>query len=151
MLRHRQRGWEKQRVTQRWSISNKWRGQQDEKRVKDTGRKKQDTEGQWRECENWRDKKKNDLHILAGCIGHLGWEDVTEDRCEVIKALRWPHEERQPCFLLSYFFSTQETPSHPSSGLNHMRPHWNSWPHCQRSAAGLGSVEGYSQETDAGN
>ena len=99
---------EKQRVAARWSITNKQRGQQDGRRVKDIGSRRrngtQKDEGKRRKCE----EIKNDLQILAGCYGHLGWEDETEDRSEMIKVLCWPCEDRQPFFLPSYFSSPRK-------------------------------------------
>lgn len=58
VLRHGERGREEHRVTERWSISNKWR---DGERVKDTGRKETDGEiGHRRARENGGNVKSGD-------------------------------------------------------------------------------------------
>lgn len=45
----------------------------------------------WRECENVKTGEiKNYLQNLAGCFGHLGWEDEMEGKCEGIEVLCWP-------------------------------------------------------------
>ena len=62
--------------------------------MKGIGEKETDreVEQKTRKCENQRDKE-NYIQRWLAASGHLGWEDETEDRCEVIKVLCWPHED----------------------------------------------------------